>query len=79
MTPFYFKYGHLSFPSIKTITEGNIHERINSRYHIVRLREFLRNHPAHNESNKYLLKDDADFQEKFNKHLESAYFRNHKK
>ena len=46
MIPFYFKDGQMAFPSIKTIREGNIHERINNRYHIVRLKEFLRKHPS---------------------------------
>lgn len=39
-----FKDGVLKIPDIKKV-EGSLHERINKRYNIVMLRDFMLHHP----------------------------------
>lgn len=39
-----FKNGILEIPSLKSV-KGNLHERINKRFKIVMLRDFMKYHP----------------------------------
>ena len=43
--PLLFDNGILRMPSIKTVDGENIHQRINQRYEIKRMEEFLSKHP----------------------------------